>query len=85
MRDWFADHFGTQYAVPRAKVGNPSRWWGYGRDFIVTSAKFALIAAVFCIGLGKALSVKEGQQPVALLFLAALLAALSGTMFSFLI
>lgn len=85
VRDWFADHFGGQYAVPRVKAKEPSRWWGYGRDFVRVTLKLSLASLIFAVWLIHTSSAKNGRMPVEVLLLAALLAALSGMMFTFLI
>ena len=85
LRDWLADHFKfMQYSVPRKAANRePSRWRWFVVEFVKTAAKFALAAIVFLVYLVKVLTPPRGKPPVALLFLAALLAALSGMMISF--
>lgn len=86
MRDWLADRCRwVQYSVPRTRPRHPSCWWAYGRDFLITSGKLAIALLSLCILLIKALTPPRGQPPVVLLFLAALLAGLSGMTISFLI
>lgn len=87
LRDWFADHFRfVQYAVPRVPAKRePSRWGWFAVEFTRTAAQFALAAVLFLVYLVKALTPARGRLPVALLFLAALLAATSGMVFCFLI
>lgn len=85
FRDWCADHFGTQYAVPRVGPREPSRWLLLGKEFALTTARWAFLGFVGAIWLIKALSVKRDQIPVALLFLAALLAFLSTLRITFMI
>lgn len=87
LRDWLADHFKfMQYSVPRVSAKRePSRWRWFVVEFVKTAAKFALAAIVFLVYLVKVLTPPRGQPPVALLFLAALLATISSMLFCFLI
>lgn len=86
IQDWFADHFGTQYAVPRAKPkGEPSRYVWFALEFAKVAMKASAYIPAFAFVMLLALKPKRGEQPVALLFLAALLCWLAGSVFSFLI
>lgn len=89
IQDWFAYHFGTQYAVPRttarAKRREPSRLVWFIGEFVRTTGIALVGALVFLVVLIKVLTPKRGQPPVALMFLAALLGSLSGMYFVFLL
>lgn len=67
------------------KPREPSRWGYLGKEFAATSARWAFLGFVGAIWLIRALSVKRGQIPVALLFLAAFLAFLSTLHITFVI
>jgi hypothetical protein len=85
FQEWLADHFGFQYPKPRVGPREPSRWLLLGKEFALTTARWAFLGFVGAIWLIRALSVRRGQIPVPLLFLAALLALLSTLRITFVI
>lgn len=88
IRDWFADHFGAQYAVPRVKPKGPrqlSKWENFFVEFVKTTSKALGIAFMAIVWGGKNLATRDGKLPVAALLLIALLCAVLSRTFSFLI
>lgn len=67
------------------KPREPSRWVLLGKEVALTAARWTFLGFVGAIWLIRALSVKRGEIPVALLFLAALLAFLSTLHITFVI
>jgi hypothetical protein len=86
IQDWFADHFGTQYAVPRVgNKGDPSRLLWFVVEFGRTALMFAGYLLALFLLLHRACRVQPGKMPAAILFGAALLASASGMLFCLLI
>jgi hypothetical protein len=87
VQDWFADHFGTQYAVPqiKAKKKEPSRLLWFVTEFARTVVIVIIGAMAILPIAAKALTPKRGQPPVALLLLAAFFSSVAGMYFVFLI
>lgn len=86
IQDWLADHFGTQYAVPRVKAAaEPSRILWFVVEFGRTALLFAGYLLALFLLLHRACRVGPGKMPIAMLFGIALLASVSGMLFCFLI